>query len=117
MEEYLYSLLSDVLPCPVSLGYFSDGMRPPLVTVLRVSGRREHTLTSLGLMRGSVQVDCWAETYIEALNISNLVRSALEQHSGGPVVLSRLTSERSGVSGDVSVVQRHSLTFALTYQD
>ncbi|MBY5976727.1 hypothetical protein KUV39_08715 [Phaeobacter italicus] len=117
MEEHLFALLDGALSCPVKWGYFSDGETMPRVTMIRMSGKREHTLTTKGLMRGAVQIDCWGLTYAQALDASRDVRAVLERYSGGPIVSAHLTATRDGFSSDATAAQRVSLTFALTYHD
>ncbi len=117
MEEHLLSLLRGALSCPVQWGYFSDGETMPRVTIVRVGGRREHTLSSLGLMRAAVQIDCWAVEFDDAFTISRALRATLEGYRGGPVLSTRLTALRDGFSKDADAAQRVSLTFALTYRD
>lgn len=117
MEEHLFALLGGALSCPVKWGYFSDGETMPRVTMVRMAGKRDHTLTTNGLMRGVVQIDCWGATYGQAIGISREVRSALERYSGGPIVSALLTTTRDSFSNDATAAQRVSLTFALTYRD
>ncbi|WP_282076308.1 tail completion protein gp17 [Epibacterium ulvae] len=115
MEEYLYSLLNEALPCPVKWGYFSDGEAPPLVTMIFASGRRDHFIDGSGLMKGSIQIDCWAETYLGALEIRKSVQAALEVHIGGPLKSATLSAIRDASSSDPNLVHRTSLTFFVIY--
>ncbi|WP_333848545.1 hypothetical protein [Phaeobacter italicus] len=117
MEEHLFTLLDGALSCPVKWGYFSDGETMPRVTMVRMAGKREHTLTTKGLMRGVVQIDCWGTNYAQAIGASRDVRTALEGYSGGPIVSALLTATRDSSSNDANAAQRVSLTFALTYRD
>lgn len=117
MEEHLQSLMEGALSCPVKWGYFSDGESLPRVTLFRMSGRRNHTLNSKGLMRGSVQVDCWGATFGQATLASREVRDALEGYAGGPILHAGLTAIRDRAADDASTVHRVSLTFDLTYRE
>lgn len=117
MEEYLLALLDGAVSCPVKWGYFKDGETLPRVTLFRMSGSRNHTLTTKGLMRGSVQIDCWGATYAAAIGASREVRGALEMHSGGPILSTRLTVTRDSGNGAADLAHRASLTFAITYRE
>lgn len=117
MEEHLQALMEGALSCPVKWGYFSDGETMPRVTMIHSGGRRDHTLNSTGLMRGSVQIDCWGVTYSDALTASREVRGALEGYRGGPVLSAILSAKRDGRSNDADAAQRVSLTFAITYRE
>lgn len=117
MEEHLFTILDGSLSCPVKWGYFSDGETMPRVTMVRMAGKRDHTLTTKGLMRGVVQIDCWGTTYGQAIGVSREVRAVLEGYRGGPVVSALLTATRDGNSNDATAAQRVSLTFAITYRD
>jgi len=117
MEEHLQTLLDGALSCPVKWGYFKDGEAMPRVTLFRMSGHRHHTLNTKGLMRGSVQIDCWGETYAVATGASRVVRTALEGYRGGPFLSARLTAIRDSGNGDTDLVHRASLTFAITYRE
>ena len=117
MEEHLQTLLSGALTCPVKWGYFSDGETMPRVTMIRTGGRRDHTLKTKGLMRASVQIDCWGVDYAAALAVSREARTALEGYRGGPVLSALLSAARDGFNRDADAAQRVSLTFALTYRE
>lgn len=117
MEEHLQSLLEGALSCPVKWGFFSDGEGMPRVTLYRMSGRRGHTLNSLGLMRASVQIDCWGVSYADAIGASRDVRAALEGYRGGPVLSAILSAIRDGADDSGDAAHRVSLTFAITYRD
>lgn len=117
MEEHLFAILNAAVSAPVKWGYFSDGETMPRVTMVRIAGRREHTLTTKGLMRASVQIDCWGATYKQAITSSREVREILEGYSGGPIISALLTATRDGNSADAAAAHRVSLTFALTYRE
>jgi hypothetical protein len=122
MEEYLFTLLDSALSCPVKWGYFNDdeddeGATMPRVTMVRMSGSRFHTLTSKGLVRGTVQIDCWGTSYPQAIGASRDVRTALEGYTGGPLVSATLSAIRDGNSNDADAAHRVSLTFNLTYRE
>lgn len=117
MEEHLFALLDGALICPVKWGYFSDGETMPRVTMVRTGGKRKYTLTTKGLLRGVVQIDCWGATYAQAIGASRDVCAVLEKYRGGPIVSAHLTATRDGFSSDATAAQRVSLTFALTYHD
>lgn len=117
MEEHLLALLSAAAGCPVSWGYFKNGASIPRVTLFRMSGKRSHTLNSKGLMRASVQIDCWGKTFAEAIGTSRAVRAELEGYRGGPILSALLGAIRDGENADADVAQRVSLTFAITYRD
>ncbi len=117
MEEHLFTILDGSLSCPVKWGYFRDGETIPSVTMVRMAGKRDHTLTTKGLMRGAVQIDCWGTTYGQAIGVSREVRAVLEGYSGDPVVSALLTATRDGISNDATAAPRVSLTFALTWRE
>lgn len=117
MEEHLYTLLTDTLSCPVKWGFFKDGEAMPRVTLFRMSGSRDHTLNSKGLMRGTVQIDCWGETYAEAITVSRQLKAALEGYRGGPILSAILTATRDSGDNDSALAQRVSLTFAMRYRE
>ncbi|WP_197919314.1 DUF3168 domain-containing protein [Thiosulfatihalobacter marinus] len=117
MEEHLFSILDAALTCPVKWGYFSDGEAMPRVTMMRMSGRRFHTYNTAGLMQSVVQIDCWDETFSEALTVSRQVRASLEGYSGGPVISAKLVAVRDTIGGGKDAVSRVSLTFSLTHSD
>lgn len=117
MEEQLQTLLDDALSCPVKWGFFSDGESLPRVSLFRMSGGRDHCLDGLGLMRGTIQIDCWGKTYAEAITASRSVRTALEGYTGGAIQGAFLTVIRDGYSDNADAAHRVSLTFAITHRD
>jgi hypothetical protein len=115
MEELLKSLLDDAHSCPVQWGYFQDGQTLPRVTLVRMSGRREVTLNSLGFLRATVQVDCFAADFDELTEISCAIKSVAERIRQDTIVSTRLTGQRD--SNNETGVHRTSLTFAITYRE
>ncbi|SMP32176.1 tail completion protein gp17 [Shimia sagamensis] len=116
MQAHLKTLLDGVLSCPIKWGFFRDGEALPRVTLTQMGGKRDHTLNTKGLMRSTVQIDCWAEGYDEAKLTAVAVRGVLEGYRGAPIVLARLTAERDHDVADASQAARVSVTFAVTHR-
>ncbi|RHZ91360.1 DUF3168 domain-containing protein [Cereibacter sphaeroides] len=90
MEEALRALLLDVpavaaLVGPrVNFGRHPQGEPLPALVLTTVSDREGLTLAGPdGLQRARVQIDCYAESYGAAKQLSRAVRAVLHGHSGG----------------------------------
>lgn len=117
MEEELYTLLSGAVAFPVAWGTLGQDDGLPRAAVYRVSGTRQMTLDGMGLMVGRVQIDCYGETFAEAIGASRQIRSALEGYQGGVIQGAFLETIRDQFVDDAQLLQRVSLTFSITYQD
>ena len=117
MEEEIYTLLSNGVTFPVAWGSLGQDDGLPRAAIYRVSGAREMTLTGLGLMQGRIQIDCYGETFAEAIGASRDIRDLLEGYSGGVVQGVFLEAVRDQFTEDAQLLQRVSLTFSMTYRD
>lgn len=117
MEEMIYERLSAALSCAVKWGFVDDGDEMPLVTLSIVSGSRGKTLTGRGLRSNRIQVDCWGETYAQALAVKRKVSDSLDGYRDGPLLNCHLEMERSGNSVGEQAIHRHSLQFSVKYRD
>ena len=117
MEEHLYTLLSGALAFRVAWGNLGSDTSLPRAALYRVGGVRDMHMGGKGLMQGRIQVDCYGESFAEAIGASRDVRRILEGYRGGPVQGLFLQAVRDGFEDDVSILQRVSLTFSVTYRD
>ena len=117
MEEELQTLLDDALSFPVKWGVLPADATLPRASMFRMSGSRDMHLDGTGLMETRVQIDCFGETYAEAITASRQVRTALEGYRGGVIQKAFLDAVRDGFNDDTDLVERVSLTFALTYTE
>lgn len=64
-----------------------QGNALPSISLHRVSGVRDYAMEGpTGLVESRVQVDCWGETYVSALDVARAVRdllSGIRQTTGG----------------------------------
>lgn len=118
MEEFLYQLLLGTA-VPVAWGGLGQGEGLPRIALYRVGATDDITLDGRsGWMRGRVQVDCYGETFAQAIGTSRAVQEILSGYSGGPIWraalegIRDLTDEKGG-----ETIQRVSLDFALTWRD
>lgn len=117
MEEHLYSLLSGAVAFPVSWGTLGQDDGLPRAAIYRTSGNREMHMDGTGLMMSRVQIDCYGETFAEAIGASREIRTTLEGYRGGPIQGAFLEAVRDQFTDDAQLLQRVSLTFSITYQD
>lgn len=117
MEEHLQALLVGGVSFKVAWGTLGSESSLPRAVLYRVSGVRDMRMSGKGLMQGRVQVDCYGATYAQAIGASRDVRGILEGYRGGPVRGMFLQAVRDGFEGDISILQRVSLTFSVTYRD
>lgn len=117
MEEIIQARLSGALACPVKWGFFNDGDTVPRVTMVRTSGGRGKTYKGKGLKSNRIQVDCWAETYGEALVTSRQVEELLDGHREGDLLNCHLEMVRDGASNGENVLHRISVHFSVKYRD
>ena len=117
MEEHLYSLLSGAVSFPVAWGTLGSGTSTPRASIYRTSGVRDMKLDGLGLMETRVQIDCYGQTYAEAIGASRDVRAAVEGYRGGPIQGAFLEAVRDGFEDDAELLHRVSLTFSITHRD
>lgn len=88
MEEDLRALLLDdaavaALAAEVSWGEHPQGSALPGVVLTMISGAEGITMSGPdGLREARVQVDCWAEAYADALDLSRAVVAVLHGHRG-----------------------------------
>lgn len=117
MEEELYTLLSGAVSFPVAWGTLGDDDGLPRASINRISGVRQMTLDGPALMDGRVQIDCYGETYAEAIGASREIRAALEGYQGGVIQGVFLDSIRDQFADDAQLLRRVSMTFSITYRD
>lgn len=118
MEEHLISTLSPICS-DVIWGEIGEGLGLPRLVLSNVSGADALRLDGRsGVVTARVQIDCYAASPYEALQISRQVRNLLSGYSGGPIVLARLDGRRDGRDGsDGDSIPRVSLDFAVRYRD
>lgn len=117
MEEHLRALLADALGYPVAFGNLGDGAALPRIALWRIAGRRSPRHDGLGLMRGRLQADVYADTHWRVLQAERQVRDVLERYSGGPVELIELEGVADMTGDDAGILARVRLTFSMTYRD
>lgn len=60
-----------------------QGAQMPAITYQQITSLREHVMTdTLGIVASWYQINCWAESYSEARELSEAVRIALADYSG-----------------------------------
>jgi hypothetical protein len=117
MEEHLYTLLSGAVAFPITWGTLGQDDGLPRAAMYRVSGNRDMHLTGTGLMTARVQIDCYGESYAEAIGASREIRTTLEGYRGAPIQGAFLEAVRDQFTDDAQLLHRVSLTFSITYQD
>ena len=117
MEEQLCTLLSGAVSFPIAWGTLGSGAETPRAAMFRTSGVRDMHNTGLGLMQGRVQIDCYGQTYAEAISASRAIRATLEGYQGGVIQGVFLDSLRDQFIDDANLLHRVSLTFSITYRD
>jgi len=117
MEEALFALLSGAVSFPIAWGTLGSGTTLPRASLYRTSGVRDMHLQGLGLMESRVQIDCYGETFAEAIAASRDIRSVLEGHIGEPILGAFLDSVRDQFDDDAQLLHRVSLTFSITHRD
>lgn len=117
MEEELYTLLDGAASFPVAWGSLGQDATLPRAAIYRTSGARDMHTQGTGLMESRVQIDCYGETFAEAITASRTIRTALEGYAGGSIQGAFLDSIRDGFTDDADLVHRVSMTFLITYQD
>jgi hypothetical protein len=117
MEEEIYTLLSGAVSFPVAWGGLGKGATLPRAAIQRVSAVRDMHLDGTGLIEGRIQVDCYGETFGEAITAARGIRTALEGYRGGLILGVFLDSTRDGQDDDAGLLQRVSMTFSITYRD
>ena len=116
MEEELYALLSGALSFPIAWGTLGQGTTLPRAAMFRVSGVRDMHNQGTGLMQGRLQVDCYGNTFADAITASRAVGATLEGYAGGSILGVFLDSIRDGFEDDADLVHRVSLTFQIHYR-
>lgn len=108
MEEDLYALL-EPLAAAVVWGAFADEVGWPRVTLQRVSNVTNYTLKDrTDVETARVQVNVYARTYVELLQLAPLVSRTLTEFRGGSVIRCKELSRRDSLSetgGDVIRLQ------------
>jgi hypothetical protein len=117
MEEHLYALLSGAVSFPVSWGTMGEGTGTPRATIYRTGATQDHTMAGPGTISGTVQVDCYGQTFAEAIGASRDIRTALAGYRGGPIQGAFLQSIRDGFEDDAQLLQRVSMTFSVHYRE
>lgn len=100
-------------------------IRLPAITYTNVSGFREHSLLGpAGYARPRMQIDCWAYFYLEAKQIAEAVRLALDGFRGDVSIGSdSLRIESSTLvnvqdfDADEGKIRRVSLDFSIHHQE
>lgn len=118
MEEELITVL-DGLGYRAAWGGLPQGTALPFCALYRVSGFDDTTLDGRsGWIEGRVQVDCYGDSYGDAITASRAITAGLSGYRGGPIWHARLESIRDRPEEDGGdVIQRVSLDFAVTYRE
>lgn len=121
MDVHLRSILTTALPqVPVDWGMNIQGATMPRITLTRVSGRPDYTMSGpSGLAEARVQIDCFAMTVGEAKRIAIDVRHALSGLRAHPISGAFLDQERD-LPPDTEgggITARVSLDFIIHYQE
>ena len=85
--------------------------------MFRTSGVRDYHMGGKGAMQSRVQIDCYGETYAEAIEASRDIRAALDGYRGGPIHGAFLQVVRDAFEDDAQLLQRVSLTFSIHHRD
>ena len=113
MEQEITTLLATAAPRRFWGRAPQAAPQRPYVVLSRVSGvRGYHNQGDDGLVASRVQIDCFADTYIAALNTGNAVISTLTGYRGGTIQAVFIDSQRdlSGIeSGDPNELFRVSI--------
>lgn len=117
MEEHLYTLLSGAVSFPIAWGTLGNGTTLPRAALYRSSGVRDHHMSGLGNATYRVQIDCYGQTYAEALGASRAIRATLEGYQGGPIQGAFLQAVRDQFDDDADLLHRVSLTFSVHSRD
>lgn len=117
MEEELYTLLSGAVSFPIAWGTLGSGTTLPRAAMFRTSGVRDMHMGGLGAMNTRVQIDCYGETFAEAVGASRDIRTALEGYRGGSIHGAFLQAVRDQFTDDAQLLHRVSLTFSIHHRD
>lgn len=117
MEEELLALLSGAVAWRISWGSLGQDDSLPRAAIHRLGAARDHTMSGPGLMTTSLQIDCYGETFAQAIGASRALRQALEGYRGGVILGAFLKSVRDDLPKDVGLLRRVSMIFSVVHRD
>ncbi|OWV40388.1 hypothetical protein [Mameliella alba] len=117
MEEELLALLSGAVAWRVSWGSLGEDDGLPRAAIYRQGGERDHTMRGPAGMTSRVQIDCYGETFAEAIGASRALRQVLEGYRGGVILGAFLKSVRDDLPEDVGPLRRVSMIFSVVHRD
>jgi hypothetical protein len=127
IEQKIYQLISQdpAIKAVVSGRVYGNKLLPqppifPAITYFRVSSYRDRTLSgSSGVTRARIQIDVWASKYIDAKNLSELVRLKLDGLVEGEIQDTEDDNDFDFYEEGENLVKAHgvSMDFIFTYDE
>ena len=117
MEEEVYALLDAAVSFPIAWGALPEGTGKQRAHIYRASETQEQMIDTAGLITARVNVDCYGESYADAVTASRAIRSALNRYQGGSIRGAFFEGARDFTDDDAGLLHRIGLTFLVTYAE
>lgn len=117
MQEELYALLSAALSFPISWEAIPEGAGKQRAYIYRASETVDYSLDVKGLIEARVNVDCYGESYGDAVSASRDVVATLDRYKGGSIRGAFHENSSDLRDEDAGILYRITLTFRVVYAE